>query len=386
MIIENVKLRDLDRNETDTSPYYRSRIVDITTDRGTFSTPARPNTRTEYVARSETPLSECLPLDLAVDFRDLNDELVKGLLDDPKIGNELVALTNQFNDITRRAKFRFSVFQPSKTLLNDMKPTNKIKFADMQAKYLQIKLDSHLVTYPYLNLPSNEYKEFIKGRYRYDGEFSTIFTLDLEMTPKHLQEILDYLIDMGDPIIINIIYRDWEKTIPQHEIINSYFDREQVAFFACQVPREDLISHTSNLHAVAFGAGFDLVALAQSRGYGSNEDLDLSKIKFFDPTTLGINNIEDTLLNESRIVSDEFQFSEDNFRDLAYVQKILKGFQGVKIHPLKYQILYYLARVHEAMLSPKIFDESRSKIESKEILTYIEETNLKNVPLIKNRR
>lgn len=386
MIIENVKLRDLDRSETDKPPYYRSRIVDITTDKGTFSTPARPNTRTEYVARSETPLSECLPLDLAVDFRDLNDELVTGLLDDPKIGNELVALTNQFNDITRRTKFRFSVFQPSKTLLGNMEPKNRIKFADMQANYLQIKLGSNLVTYPFLNLPSNEYKEFIKSRYQNNSEFSTIFTLDLAMEPKHLQEILNYLINVGDPIIINIIYRDWQKTIPQHEIINSYFDREQVAFFACQVPREDLISHTSNLHAVAFGSGFDLVALNQSRGYSDNEDLDLSKIKFFDPITLGINNIEDTLLDESRNVANEFQFTEDNFRDLAYVQKILTGFQGAKVHLLKYQILYYLARVHEAMTSPRIFDESRSRIKSKEILSYIEETNLRNVPLIKNRR
>jgi len=46
----------------------------------------------------------------------------------------------------------------------------------------------------------------------------------------------------------------------------------------------------------------------------------------------------------------------------------------------KFQILYYLARTHEAIASTRIFEDIRQKIGRREIGEYIEQTKLKSFP------
>ncbi|AJM91727.1 hypothetical protein [Nitrosopumilus piranensis] len=386
MILEDVRLRDTVQ-DNDNSPYfYRSRIVDITTDKGTFSTPNRVLARSEYLARSGAVLAKPLQTELTIDFRNLSDSQVSGLLNKNKVGEKMVGVTKQYNDITQRALFKISVFQPPLSTLRDMPLTQKKEFADAQADYLQRRLGTNLITYPYLELNSTDYIDFIDSHYRRDENNSVIFTLSLGMDRNSLQEILDHLIAKQDPMIINLIYQEWEKSIPQHNLINSYFDNERTAFFATQVPREDVESHVSNLHGVAFGGGFDLVSLIQPRGFGKNDNLDMTKIKFFNPQTLEIDNIENTLADNSRNMLEEFDFTSYDYNDAEYVTRILNHYEGAKIHPKKYQILYYLAKVHEAYTSPLKFDHERELIQSRELDEHIEETNLKNMPLIARRK
>ena len=73
---------------------------------------------------------------------------------------------------------------------------------------------------------------------------------------------------------------------------------------ACQVEREEHKSHSSNLHWVAFGAGLDLVSLMQVRGHSSIPKLELNRIRFFDPTSLRIDDIENTI-NSRRKITEE---------------------------------------------------------------------------------
>ena len=386
MILEDVKLREQDQDDEKTPYYYRTRIVDITTDKGTFSTPTRVIARSEYLARSNLPLAKPLPTDLAIDFRNLSEKQTKGLLTEGKVAEKILRVTQQFNDISRRAIFRISVFQPPKTILGDWSSKQKIEFADTQANYLQKKLGTNLITFPYLALPTSEYIQFINARYRRDQDLSTIFTLDLSMDYNSLKEILEHLKAKKDPMIIALIYEEWQKTIPQHNLIASYFDNEKMAFFACQVEREELDSHTSNLHAVACGGGFDLVSLIQKRGYSDNKNLDMTKINIYDPNTLSINNIEAVANDPSRDLVEEFDLNSYDYNDQPYLSSIVKGYKGAGIHPKKYQILYYLAKVHEAVTSPPRFDKERKMIKSKEFLQHISDTKLKEVPMIRSKQ
>ena len=382
MILEDVKLNDTTENNLSSPYYFRSRSVRITTDKGVFETPNRVNTRTEYVARSNVPLAECLNLELAVDFRELDVEQTSQITTSPKCAEKLIDLTEQFNDITRRAIFKMSVFQPPQIKLDIMSNEEKVTFADFQADYLQLKLGAGIITYPYLQLPSTEYKKFIDARYRRTENTSTIFTLDVAMETNDLKDILDHLISKEQPMIICLIDRPWMETTTQHRIISSYYHNEKTAFFACQVQREELMSNSSNLHALAFASGYDLVALNQSRLGGGDKKLSLNKIKFFDPKTLAIDSIENVLLNPERTIVDEFDFSSHNQNDKDYVSMIIEGYEGAAYHPKKHQILYYLARVHEAMTSPRVFATTRDKIAKREVETYIKDTTLKNVPMI----
>jgi hypothetical protein len=386
MILEDVRLKDMEQGDDRLPYYYRTRFVNISTDKGTFSTPARVITRHEYMARSGVPLSRSLPLQLAIDFRELSDAQVYGLMNKSDIAEQILRVTKQFNDITRKAILKISVFQPPYSSLNKMSNEEKIRYADTQADFLQRRLGSGIITFPYLNMSFSEYKEFIDTRYRRSIEHSTIFTLDMKMEPLHLEKILNHLTEKEQPMIIVLIYENWEKTIPQHRIISQHFDNEKVALRMCQVEREEHESHTSELHSVALGGGLDLVSLKQSRGFSKLQRLSLGKIKLFDPRTLSINNIDSTLNDSTRILLDEFEFYQDNFNDFNYVSNIIRGYRGAAIHHKKFQILYYLARTHEAIASTRIFDGTRQLIGKNELPEYIEQTNLRSVPMIRNRQ
>lgn len=273
-MIEDVKRRpDDDKNDSKSPYYFRSRIVDITTDKGKFSTPAKVIARSEHIARSEFGLSKALPRELAIDFRILIEKQMEDFTNNSKAVKRLIQKTKQFNDITRKALFRISVFQPAENVLQNMNTESKIKFADMQADFLQIRLGANVITYPYLALPSSDYVRFIDTHYRRDENFSTIFVLDMAMDVPSFRETVRHLVQKQEPIIIALIYRDWLDTAVQHDVITSYFDNDKVAFFACQVPREESESHTSNLHSVVCSGGFDLVALEQPRGFNPNLSL-----------------------------------------------------------------------------------------------------------------
>lgn len=56
-----------------------TRSMRITTDEGSFTTPARMISRGEHMSRSEIPLSRELPRELTVDFMMLADGDVRGL-------------------------------------------------------------------------------------------------------------------------------------------------------------------------------------------------------------------------------------------------------------------------------------------------------------------
>lgn len=384
MILEDVKLNDVSKNEDESPYYFRSRSLDIITNEGTFTTPSRVNTRTEYVARSSVPLSEALDLNLAADFRELTIDQTTHVLSDNGQDDikKILDLAGQFNDITRRAIFKISFFQPPQISLLKMTDDEKIDFGDYQADFFQKSLGAGIITYPYLALPMSKYKKFIDARNKRDENTTSVFTFDMSMETKYFREIINYVIDKKQPTIICLIHRPWMDTPKNHTMISKLYDNEKTAFFACQVAREEETSHGSNLHSIGFTRGFDLVALHQSRGGGGDKDLSLNKIKFFDPETLEINTIDNVMRNPIRDVVKEFNFAQHNFRDKEYVSMILNGYEGAQYHYKKHEILYYLARTHEAMLSPKIFAQTRAKIASNEMESYIKDTVLKNMPML----
>jgi len=383
MILEDVTFIDKVENETQTPPFYRSRIMKITTDLNSFSTPARVTTRSEHHARSLAPLSRTVPLDLAIDFRELTDnQVLKFNDDDGKVSAKLVRLARQFNDITTDAIFRISVFQPPDSVLAILSDQKKIKFAESQAEFLQSRLGSNMITYPYLDLPVTDYKAFIDAHYLRTENASTIFFFDMAMDSNNLRGLIDHIVKKEQPAIVGLKYRKWEDSIPQHRVVASFFNNQRTAFFAAQVEREEPDTHVSNLHSVAFEWGLDFVSLNQPRGHPNKQKLNLNKIRMIDPNSLVISNIEHTLADSNRNILGEFDIPLENFNDISFVQRVLRGYRGAKVHPKKFQTLFRLARTHEAITSCKAFDTSREKIPEKEQMKdYIDHTGLKLAPL-----
>lgn len=382
MIIEDVKL--IDRIDVPKSaPFHYSRVFRIITDTGVVYTPHKTTNRLEYNARSGVPLLKVLPSEIVSDFKLLDSKKIEGFFNDHKKAIQLVNIVKQFNDITRRSVLRISIFQPTSDVLRSWNKNQKIRFAEIQAEVLQSRLGSNLITYPFLDLELSDYVKFIDDHYVRNEHQSTIFTFDMGMDPTYLKKLLDYMQSKGDPMIIALIHRPWVNTIPQHIILNSYFNNEKMIFFGCQVERRDRDSGSSNTHALSIGSNFDIVALKQSHGFPTNQDLELNKISFYSPTSLLIDNLENTFNDPSRDIIKEFKIPSENYLDLIHLYRIVKGYKGAKVHPAKYQILFYLARVHEAMTSPPIFTNTVERIVQKNIVQHVNATSLRFVPMIR---
>jgi len=382
MIIEDIQfIEDLEKPKT--APFHYSRVFKIITDNGEILTPHKTTNRLEYNARSGVPLLKKLSSEITSDFKLLDSKKIEAFMTDDKKGTQIINLVKQFNDITRRSILRITIFQPTSDVLARWNTPEKIKFAEYQAEYLQSKLGSNLITYPFLDLPISDYLAFIDSHHVRNEYQSTIFTLDMGMDPTYLKIILDHMAAKQEPMIIALIHKQWDKTIPQHIIVNSFFGNKKILFFACQVGRKDKDSNTSNTHAISVGSNFDIVALSQGHGYPPNDELILNKIMFYSPSSLLIDNIENTFSDPSRNIIKEFNLPMDNYLDLIHLNRIIKGYKGAEKHYKKYQILFYLARVHEAITSPIIFSQMRERILQKDIIQHINDTNLKNVPMIR---
>ena len=388
MIIEDIRIVGPNNGAPQNPPYHYDKTLEIITDVGKVTTPHKTTNRAEFRARSGIPLLKVLPNEITSDFRLLDEKQIKAIMGGTKDSSKFVNTVSQFNDITRKSLLRFSTFQPAENVLKIWGHKEKIEFANLQAQYLQYGLDSDLITYPYLDLPVSDYINFIDSKYGrgYENQ-SNIFTLDLGMDPTHLKKIIDHLIAKEQPTIISIIHKPWRRTISQHAIINSYFGNkkaEKIAFLASQVERIEYESNTSNTHAVAVGSNFDIVALKQARGFPQEQKLELNRIMFYAPESLQLNNLDTTFADPNRSLIGEFNIPTDDYLDLIHLNNIIQGVNGASVHPKKYQIVFYLSRVHEAYLSPDNFTRLREHIMDQDVIQHIQNTNLRNVPMIRN--
>lgn len=383
MIVEDVKLLGEGVESPKTPPFQYCRPLEIITDNGNIKTPYKTTNKHEHLARSEIPILKVLPNEIVSNFKLLDNTMIEAFYNNTgKNAKRLLDVVKQFNDITRRSKLRISIFQPLESILLSWNSAEKIAFADTQAEYFQSKLNSDLITYPFLELPLSEYLAFIDERYSGNEKQSTIFTLDMAMNSNYLKQILDHLQEKREAMIIALIHRKWSDTIPQHTIINSYFNNPKMIFMACQVDRiNEETGATSNTHAITVGSNFDIVALKQSRGFPVKQTLNLNKIKFFAPDTLRIDNLEATFTQQRNFIS-EFNLPADDYLDQIHLTHIINGRNGAKIHSKKYQILFYLARVHEAITSAAIFAKEHEMILEKRIQEHILNTDLQYIPMI----
>lgn len=305
------------------------------------------------------------------------------LLQQNGAATKLIRNTRQFNQMSSRAIFQVSIFQPFNTALENMNPTQKQNFIDLQAE-IQMNLGNNLLTYPYMHYGLADYLAFVDRYYPNADDVSAIFTLDMSMTLDDFQTILQHIVEKAGPKIIALIYRDWEKTPLHHLAVNRYFDTEDLAFLACQVERENFQANTSNLHGIQF-AGFDLMALKQNVGF-PEPVIDLNKIKFIEVQDLGFNNIHEAFRNGNNRIIEEFNLPINNTNDFVTLQKIQRGYMGARINGKKFNLLTYLAKMHEALNSPPEFNQSQRFIRSRESLDYIQQkNNLQKLPLIQPR-
>ena len=96
MILEDVGMVARSRGDPDAPPGFGARIMRITTDAGSFETPARILSASEHRARSEVSISKALPHDLAIDFRPLRTGDAAGLVNDSRVADRLIRTARQF--------------------------------------------------------------------------------------------------------------------------------------------------------------------------------------------------------------------------------------------------------------------------------------------------
>lgn len=385
MLLKDVKLKNSDQNDDNSPYYYRGRELEIITDQGRFSTPSKIISKSEHNARNEIPISTALSLELAIDFKLFNTDQMTSFLKENGSITKNIRNTRQFNQMTRRSIFKISIFQPFKKVLNNLSLKQKMKFVELQADFLQLKLGTNIITYPYLHLGYSDYIDFINKYYPKNDKISAIFTLDMSMPEDSFQEVLKHIVEKPGPKIIAIIYQEWENYPLQHYAINSYFDNEDVAFIACQVTRELELTNVNKLHSVQFDA-FDLIALKQSNSFPPEPEIDLSRVKFLSSSTLEVDNIANVIEDQKRDLVGEFKIPANNVNDIHQLDNIVHDYSTDLTDPVKFNTLIYLAKMHEAVISPPEFDVSREFIHSGETDEYIKQKKgLQRVSFLKKR-
>lgn len=378
MILEDVSMAD-SYYDSRRPPGTVTRSMRITTDRGSFTTPARVISRNDHTARSDIPLSRELPPALTMDFKPLVDGDVEGLTNDGRVAERLNRRTRQYHSITERALLRMSVFQPTQKTLGRLSTSAKIRFADAQAEYLQDRLGCGITTYPYLDLPANDYLQFIDDRYRRTEDATSLFVLHMRMGRDRLERILDRLGEKG-PIIVPLIHSGAAGAVPAYDAIKQRLDDQKMAFLACQVPREQAVGGhaASMLHAECFGHCFDMVAPIQRMPFPRPQGNApaAAGIRMFSPGTWRIEALADALASRGLGIVDELGLNEHNEPDRRLVTAMLAGHKAADADPRKYSLLRQLSRVHEAVSSSAEFERMAEAIRSRTLGDYVSRTAL----------
>ena len=275
----------------------------------------------------------------------------------------VIRSTRQFNSCTRRAALRVSVLQPPKAWLQATSAEDRVRFADARHDIFRENLDAEAVVCPYIGLGASEYTRFIARRSRRDESCTTLFTLDMEMDKFSLNKVLGHLQRDHRPCIVLLHHKDPDRTTAQRRILAGYARDEKMAFVACQVPRVGHVRRraVSNLHTVAVRHGYDMVALEQHRpGGGPGErPVDLDKTLFYSRSGLRIDALRDALAQRGGGLVDEFYLNENNGRDRAHIARTLDAFDEAAADRRWFRKLVALAKVHEALNSPREFARMR---------------------------
>ena len=385
MIVEDVKMED-GYYDSQRLPGTVTRTMRITTDKGSFTTPARVISRNDHIARSDIPLSRELPPALTMDFKALVDGDVEGLTANGRVAERLNRRTRQYHSITERALLRMSVFQPAQATLDRLSRSAKIRFADAQAEYLQDRMGCGITTYPYLDLAPSDYLQFIDDRYRRTGNATSLFVLHMNMGRARLELILDRLEREG-PAIVPLIHSSSASAVPAYDAIKQRLGGQKTAFLACQVPQEGVVggSPASMLHAECFGRGFDMAAPLQRMPFpprrGGTPAPAATGIKMFSPATWKIETLADALASRGLRIVDEFDLNEHNEPDRRRITAMLRGYKAADADPRKHVLLRQLARVHEAMSSSAEFDRMRAAIRDRALGDHVSRTALRQLAL-----
>ena len=385
MTLEDVSMED-SYYDSRRLPGTVTRTMRITTDKGSFATPARVISRNDHIARSDIPLSKELPPELTMDFKVLVDKDVEGLTANGNVAERLTRRTRQYHSITGRALLRMSVFQPTQTTLNRLSTPAKIRFADAQAEYLQDRLGCGITTYPYLDLATGDYLQFIDDRYRRTGDATSLFVLHMNMGRARLERILGRLEQKG-PAVVPLIHSGSARAVPAYDAIKQRLGgRSRTAFLACQVPQEEVVGGraASMLHAECFGRGFDMAAPIQRMPFPPRRGgaPAAAGIKMFSPDTWEIETLADALASRGLRIVDEFNLNEHNEPDRRRITAMLEGYEAADADPRKYRLLRQLARVHEAMSSSAEFGRMREAISDRALGDRVHRTAVRQLALI----
>ena len=378
MIVEDVENTIPLRGDPLAPPGFEARAMRITTSSGTFHTPARVLTRSEHMARSEVAISKALPDDLAIDFRPLTQKGVERLAGDGSAAEALIRSTRQFNSCTRRAVLRASVVQPPKISVRSMPAEEKIRLADMQADIFRTSLDAEIISYPYVGLAASDYTRFISRRARRDEACTTLFVLDMGMDPATLDKVLEHLRRDHRPAIVPLIHRGPDETALQRHRLTRYMRDEKMAFVACQVPRIGYARGraVSNVHTASAQYGYDMVALEQHLPAPVRRAPDLNKIRFYSRSGLRIDTVRDALAQRGAGLVDEFHLNRNNERDRRHIAGMLETFEDAATDGRLFRKLAALAKVHEAINSPREFARMRDMISNRLFGEYLSQTEL----------
>lgn len=386
MILEDVSMED-SYYDSRRLPGAVTRAMRITTDKGSFTTPARVISRNDYLARSDIPLSRELPPALTMDFKVLVDGDVEGLTANGRVAERLSRRTRQYHSVTGRALLRMSVFQPTQATLGRLSRSAKVRFADAQAEYLQDRLGCGITTYPYLDLAAGDYLQFIDDRYRRTGDDTSLFVLHMNMGRARLERVLDHLGKKG-PAVVPLIHSGSARAVPAYDAIKRRLSGQKTAFLACQVPREGAVGGraASMLHAECFGRGFDMAAPIQRMPFPPRRGgaPATTAIRVFSPATWRIETLADALASRGMRIVDELDLNEHNEPDRRRAAAMLGGYEAADADPRKLHMLRQLARVHEAVSSSAEFDRMRAAIRDRSLGYHVSRTAL--LPIVRDGR
>jgi hypothetical protein len=380
-----VKIRSIDDRRTDL--FYTTRSVDIRPASKTIKTPIRALTNGDLNAKAGAPLDIPLNAPIAGIHFKLKTKDVQGIFSKNATSNNLINKIEAFLQQMQHSDIVIPLIQPPSTSFGDIleKEADKRTFFRL-INQIQKFAGLSTICVPWLAFSREKtvrfYDEILQNS---DDNF--IFYLDADANPDDLEYILKFIkqqIETERIQFVGILHQPVRKALRSYDVVWESLKGSDVGIVLSDIERVDIhnpisAAYVSSSHLNEFIVGDVFMSRVSGGGGGKPSQTPVShRLKIFNSKELSVKPIEK--YSDKDWIQNITQTIPDNT-----LSRKLENYQEADIDQEKYNILNYVTKVHEFILSSDEFVKSQEYINKEESSVYIKQKSALNVALSKAR-
>jgi len=381
-----VKVRYVDEGESDL--FYTARSVEIKPTSKTIKTPIRVLTNGDLNAKAGAPLEISLEAPIAGIHKPLNKNDVNGIFTKNNTSEKIIKWIEGFLQQMQHSKVVFPLIQPPKNSFDEILISDKVKRTFFRLIY-QIQKQAGLdnICVPWLNFSKEKTIEFYDEILKNSND-NYIFFLNSESKPEDISVISNYLkqqIETERIQFVGILSKPVRKVLRSYDILWDTFKESDAGLILSDIERVDTnnpnIANVSSSHFNEFIVGDAFMSKVYGGGGGANVQFFVShRLKIFNKDTLAVNPVERYPSDEEWISSITNTIFDPTLRNK------LENYEEANSNRDKYNVLNYIAKVHEFIESSDEFRISQDYIKKEESSVYISEKQSLNSAILNSKR